>query len=122
MPAYVYACPACKHEFDVVKRVADLDNIEHCPMCKTDCDGRSRLIQASYVDSSAGDWNRQEYNPGLGCVTFGKKDRDKKAKARGLIEVGNEKVETVHKHFDKQREDARARRWADADRVKVYED
>ncbi len=39
-----------------------------------------------------------------------------------MIEVGNEKVETVHRHFEKQREQTRADRWAEADRDKVYSD
>jgi hypothetical protein len=28
-----------------------------------------------------------------------------------MIELGNEKPETIHKHFDKQRDETRKKRW-----------
>jgi len=120
---YLYKCPACAHKFDVDKHHSVIDQLEHCPMCAADCDSDARQMCAPALDKrSMSAWNDQAYNPGLGCVTYGKKDAERKAKAMGLIEVGNEKLETVHKHFDKQREDTKAARWAEADREMVYGD
>jgi hypothetical protein len=42
-------------------------------------------------------------------------DLRKIAKSRGLEEIGNEKPEKIHDHFEKQREETKAQRWADAE-------
>jgi hypothetical protein len=44
-----------------------------------------------------------EYNPGLGCIVRNSAHRKEIAKQKGLEEIGNEKPETLHKHFDTAR-------------------
>lgn len=118
MPTYEYKCPA-GHRFDVIKRIAELDREEACGDCQQVA---TRQLVRTHVHASAGDWNRQEFNPGLGCYTKSTKHARDIAKRRGLEEVGTEKPETIHAHFDKQREETRAERWREADREKLYED
>ena len=117
MPTYVYFDG--QHEWDVIKRIAEIDNPEQCPECGLE--GR-RLLQAPMLDrSAASDWNEQTWHPALGCYTKSNAHARKIAKSRGLEEVGTEKPEAIHKAFEKQREETREKRWAEADRVKVYE-
>lgn len=118
MPTYVYECIACASVWDTYKRVAEIDNEEPCPLCAK---AGVRKIQAPQLDPKIGDWNRPEFNPALGKVTYGWRDARKKAKAMGLEEVGNETPDKIHKHHDQMREEKRAQAWADADKVKLYE-
>lgn len=106
---YPYRCQACKYEFDVVKSVKEIDNEERCEKCDSLAD---RYISRTYF-YGASDWNTAEFNPGLGCVTFGSKDRAKKAKERGLEEVGNDysSGEAAITHFDNMREKKRQDGW-----------
>jgi putative FmdB family regulatory protein len=120
VPIYPHRCPHCATEFDVAKSYKLLDREEPCPQCATPAE---RLIALVNIDKmAAGDWNTQTWNPGLGCYTKSNREAEKIAKSRGLECVGNEKPETIHKHFDQAREDRRKARWAEADRVKLYSD
>ena len=120
MPTYAYLCAACSADFDVVKRMAELDRAEACPACSHENGPRSRQMQRTNF-SGASDWNTQTWNPGLGCYTKSNKHAAQIAKSKGMIEIGNEKPETVHAHFDRQREDTREQRWREAERDKVYD-
>lgn len=121
MPTYVYACAQCHTVFDIVKSVKAIDDTELCPGCSAHCDSSTRQIQRTNF-TGASDWNTQTFNPALGCYTKNNRHARQIAKERNLIEVGNENVETVHKHFEKQREETREQRWKDAERVKLYGD
>lgn len=33
MPVYDYKCPVCDRRQEIVKKIADLDRLEHCPRC-----------------------------------------------------------------------------------------
>ena len=116
MPVYEYLCDH-GHRFDVVKSMSELERTELCPDCSAVA---ARQISRTNF-TGASDWNTQSWNPGLGCYTKSHKHASQIAKNRGLVELGNEKVETVHKFFEKKREETRAERWAEADRVKPYE-
>ena len=94
MPTYEYRCLACSANFDIIKPISRFDDVEACPDCgKTET--KHQISRTHFYGAS--DWDKAEYNPGLGIVTKGKKHRDREAKARGLIEVGNESLETVSK-------------------------
>jgi hypothetical protein len=112
---YPYKCPE-GHRFEVIKSLSEIDREERC-----DCGAVSeRQIGLFALDkTAAGSW-QPTWNPGLGQVVKSAGHAKRIAKEKGLIEVGTEKVEAVHKHFDKQRDDAYKARWAD-DRVKVYD-
>lgn len=96
MPTYEYACNKCLKEFDIIKRVVQIDDPEECPACESK-DVKRHISRTHFYGAS--DWDNKEYNPGLGIITRNKKHRDREAKARGLIEVGNE---DVHSHMDRQ--------------------
>lgn len=113
---YPYRCAACSATFEVIKAVAEIDNPEVCIKCSSPAE---RYIARTHF-YGASDWDKAEYNPGLGMVTRNAKHRRDVAKARGLEEVGNESAETMHKHFDSQREEKYKRLWDD-DREKVYD-
>lgn len=122
MPTYEYLCSLCSVDFDVSKRIADIEREEECPACghvnKSDARqvSRSNLVGLQHCTESA------YHDPALGVVVKDRKHAAKIAKDRGYIEVGTEKPETIHRHFETQRQETREQRWKDADRVKVYED
>lgn len=120
MPTYEYLCSVCENPFDVIRPMAQIDDLIECPECGRHCQPHERRISRTNF-TGASDWNNQTWNPALGCYTKSNREASKIAKDRGLIELGSEKVETVHKHFDRQREETREQRWQDAARVKLHE-
>lgn len=116
MPTYLYGCDA-DHNWDVLKPIRDADTEEKCPECGAV--GVKRPVMFGFTGAS--DWNTQSWNPGLGCYTKSHKEAEKIAKRRGLEPIGNEKPETIHKHFERQRAETREQRWADAARDKLYD-
>lgn len=116
MRCYPYRC-ACGEHWDVFKPLAEIDRLEACPRCGN-LDSE-RYIARTHV-FGAGDWDRAEWNPGLGIVTRNARHRRDEAKARGLEEIGNEPVESMHDHFEKAREKKYNDTWDD-DRVKLYD-
>lgn len=117
MPTYPHFCHKCAHDWDVVTTIAERNDPAPCPKCRTV--GERQLTVAGI--NGAADWNTQSFNPGLGCYTKNTRDARRIAKSRGYQEVGNEPVESIHKAYDKQRADAKQKRWAD-DREKLYGD
>lgn len=116
-PTYEWTCS--DHNWDVMVPIANSEDPQSCPTCNKP--GR-RVITAPHIDRvAAGAWNQASYNPALGCWTKSWKHGREIAKARGLEEVGNTPVETLHKEAEKKNRDNRQRRWDEADRVKVYD-
>lgn len=91
MPTYPYACGNCDHHFDVIKSVRQIDDPEYCPKCSAN--SKRYLVAVNF--NGASDWDRAEYNHGLGCIIKNQKHRERVAKERGLIEVGNEDVNKI---------------------------
>lgn len=116
-PVYPYECETCSKHWDVVKSVASIDRPEQCEGCGKP--GVRRIAKTNFTGAS--DWNTQTFHPALGCEVKNNRHARQIAKERGLIEVGNEKVETVHKYFDRQRKETAENRWKEADRVKLYD-
>lgn len=97
MPTYDYECHNCKHEFEVIKSISRIDDIESCSSCgKTD----TRRIIFRFHFYGASDWDKGEYNPAFGKFIRNARHRKEEAKRRGMIEVGNEDVEKIHKRDD----------------------
>jgi len=109
MPFYPYECHNCSHSYEVVKSVAEINTEEKCPKCNH-VTKRTIAKQQSIDKNAASDWNRKEFNPGLGGA-FTPREARKEAKRRGLIEVGNEKPEKIEKHYKQQREQDVQRRY-----------
>lgn len=112
---YAYHCDVCGRSFDVIKPVAEYQSPEFCPEKACGAPARREFVpRKTYLYGTA--VQEAEYNPGLGCVTYSKQHRAEIAKHRGLEEIGNEKPESIHKHFDTRRAEARERGWAETTR------
>jgi hypothetical protein len=116
VPQYTWADN--DHYWIVSTTVATRDDPQSCPKCGTP--GTRQIDLPNLDKTSAGSWNQQSYNPGLGCWTKSTKHAEQIAKQRGLEPIGNEPVDNLHKNFEKQREETRAERWRNADRELVY--
>jgi len=109
MPIYDYACEKCDNDYEIIKSIKDYDAKDPCPTCGN-IGRRHFSTQIFFTGTKSED---AEYNPGLGTVTKSKKHRDELAKRMNLVELGNEKPETVHNIFDKSREEKRKKAYDD---------
>lgn len=98
---YPYHCVACKHEFEVIKSVRQIDDEESCELC-----GQIsvRTIAKSQAFYGANDWDTAHFSTVLGMKVRSNKEAQKIARERGLVEVGTENIEKIHKKFDTERE------------------
>lgn len=53
MPTYEYKCPACKHEFEVERRITD-ESPQECPNCALEA--CTRLIGSTSFILKGGNW------------------------------------------------------------------
>lgn len=98
---YPYRCHKCDNKWEVIKSVAYIEKPEPCPECHSGNTeryiGRTHFYGAEVEDA---------YRcPALGCIVKGKNHRNELAKRNGLIEVGNESVETIHKYHQSIRKE-----------------
>lgn len=103
---YPYRCSGCAFEFDVIKSVSIIDNVETCEKCSsvaTRFIARTHFYGAKVEDA--------EFNPGLGCITKDRKHRARIARDRGLIEIGNEDAEKTTDTFERDRERRLDKEW-----------
>lgn len=110
MAIYDYFCDKCESEYEVIKSIKDYDGKDPCPKCGV---VGSRLFDRCTFHHIGAKVKDAYKCPALGKVIKSDKHRNELAKQLGVIEIGNEKPETIHKTFDKQREDKR---------LKAYED
>lgn len=110
MPTYEYRCEPCNKQYDVTKLISEYSKSPGQDVCP-DCGKIGYRIYSCNIEFTGTKIEDAEYNVGLGTITKSKAHRDELAKRKGLIEVGNEKPDTIHKHFDVQRETARKRSW-----------
>jgi putative FmdB family regulatory protein len=98
---YPYSCNSCKHDFEVIKSVRHIDDDESCELC-----GHTavRTIAKSQAFYGANDWDTAHYSTVLGMKVRSNKEAQKIARERGLVEVGTENIEKIHKKFDTERE------------------
>jgi len=93
---YPYECNSCKHEFEVTKTVKNIDLEEKCSKCDSIA---TRYIAYTQSFSGEKDWNQLEWNPAFGKALT-PRQAAKEAKRQGLIELGTEPIENIHKHHD----------------------
>ena len=99
---YPYKCTVCYNDFEVIKPLRNIDDIERCG-----CGGLGeRCISrfASFSKLAAGDWDTAHYNPAFGQRFRNNGEAKKEAKRLGFTEVGTEPVEKIHKKFDGDRQ------------------
>lgn len=104
---YEYECPDCNHNFDVIKHHSQYNSPENCIKCGALA---RKIINTAPMTAKV---EKHEYNPGLGCVTKGKKHREEICKQRGLVEVGTENISKIHKTSKKTLEDKLESRYKD---------
>ena len=105
---YPYRCD-CGEEFEIVKAVKYIDDIEICPACGHNCTKEHRYIDRTHF-YGADDWNSLEYNPAFGKAVT-KQEAKREAARRGMIEVGNEDINKYHAEIDRSNEQKRKARW-----------
>lgn len=100
---YEYRCAPCAHSFDVMKSHTEMSRAEACPKCEREA---IRQFVPQRVFLSGTKVQHAEYNPGLGCVVRNKEHRAELAKAKGLVEIGNDykNTDNIHKEFEQKRE------------------
>lgn len=108
MAFYDFRCDKCDEVFEVAMSIKDYDGQGQCPTCKNISTERIWSSAVYFVGASV---ESPEYNPGLGQIVKNSKHRKEICKEKGLIEVGNEKPETIRKHLDKAREEKLKKSW-----------
>ncbi len=112
MPIYDYKCRDCSKEFNVTKSMSSIDDLEACPSCKFNCDKTCRLITTA-KEFFGEKPDEPFFAHALGKMVKGKNDLRRQAKARGLIEVGNEDVGKLIDRSDREREKKANDRWSE---------
>lgn len=103
MPIYPFKCASCQHEFEAWAKISEIDSLEpSCPKCYHVNTPKERLFTAK-IHLNNTKVEDAVFCEALGCVVKDSKHRKKIAKERGLVEVGNEKTETIHKYFEDER-------------------
>ncbi len=96
-----------------------MEDPEKCSRCGREA---KREFVPSRVYFNGTSVQHAEYNPGLGCVVRNSSHRKELCKIKGVEEIGNEKPHSLHKHFDKKREEKREEAWAETDKGWVGSD
>lgn len=106
---YPYQCRPCGHKFEVIKSVKHLDEPESCPSCKS-ADTLRYIARTYFYGARVED---AEWNPGLGEIVKSSRHRAELAKRKGLVEVGNESLDNIHRKFDGERDKKISTRYDD---------
>lgn len=103
---YPYVCAKCDKEIDIMKPASLSAIEEYCNECGntlTRVWTGFQIVGAAVQDA--------EYNLGLGCVVKSKRHRQEIANQHGLIEVGNETTDTLHKESVVKRQLEKEKEW-----------
>ena len=107
MPIYDYLCEKCDLEYSVEKKISEYTGLDKC----LSCGNQGYRVFSCNVHFTGAKIEDAEFNVGLGKITKSKRHREELAKRVGAIEVGNEKPETIYKHFEGDRETRNRKRW-----------
>lgn len=112
MPIYDYFCEKCDLDFEIVESIKDHEfpSVKPCPQC-TNPAAQKPSCKIHFTGTKIED---AEFNPGLGKITKSKRHREELAKQLGVVEIGNEKPDTLHKHFDTSRTEKLKKAWDEA--------
>ena len=108
MVTYEWRCNKCEVEFETMQSIKDYDGQTSCPTCGEVTKDRILSANIHFIGTSV---ESAEYNPAFGQVVKSKRHRDELAKQKGLIEIGNEKPESIHKKFEQDRAEKRRKTW-----------
>lgn len=106
---YEYECK--EHgQFEVYKPMDEAGTPEVCPTCQAPAK-RLWFNRGGFFGEKV---EHPEWNPALGCVVKNGKHRAEVAASKGLVEIGNEKPDTVHKEMTQLNESRRNKRYEEA--------
>jgi putative FmdB family regulatory protein len=105
---YDYLCPKCQIEFEVIKSIHEYTGSDPCHVCGTAGERLFKYCKFHFTGTKIED---AEFNPGLGKITKSAAHRKELAKRMGVEEIGGEKPEQIHKHFDTAREEKIKKSW-----------
>lgn len=108
MPTYDYNCEKCDTPFEITESIKTYDGRGQCPTCGNVSVERIFSHKVYFVGSAV---QHAEYNPAFGQVVKNKQHRDELARRKGLVEIGNEKTESIHKHYEQAREERLKKSW-----------
>lgn len=107
-PIYDWLCEKCELEFETVQSMREYDGKANCVQCGNLAIRIYKYCKFHFTGTKIED---AEFNPGLGQITKSKAHRDELAKKMGAVEIGNEKPEAIHSHFDSARETQKKKNW-----------
>lgn len=121
MPTFDFYCSKCDANFADIQPMgamkptplAEIPKIERkaeCPTCGNVSKDRVYSKNVYFIGASV---ENAEYNPAFGQVVKNSRHRKELAKEKGLIEIGNEKPENIHKKFDQDRAEKLKKSWDD---------
>jgi len=96
-PTYAYECQYCKFGLEQIKSIAQSDEKVDCPKCRLQM---LKVIQATQLSPKIKPFE-PHFNYGLGKVVTSHRDinehirRVKGEKGKEIVEVGNDKLESV---------------------------
>ncbi len=105
---YDYFCAKCDKDFEIEESMSEHKGPGECPTCKNISNERIFSKNIQFIGTAV---QHAEYNPGLGQIVKSSQHRKDICKEKGLIEVGSEKKESMHKHFDDQRAEKKKKMW-----------
>ena len=106
---YEYECK--EHgAFEVCKAMSEAHLAEVCPTCQVPAT-RLWFNRGGFTGEKV---EHAEWNPALGCIIKNSKHRAEVAASKGLVEIGNEKPDTVHKEMNQLIETRRNQRYEEA--------
>lgn len=91
--------------------VRDLPPIDRRAVCPTCGNESNDLIFQKGIVFIGAAVESPEYNPALGQVVKNSKHRAEIAKRRGLVEIGNESPDKIHKKHERERAEKRKKSW-----------
>lgn len=108
MPTYDFQCLKCDKPFEVIESIKAYSGQGTCPSCGNASRERIFSSDIQFIGAAV---ESAEYNPAFGQVVKNKAHRNELAKAKGLIEIGNEKPASIHKHSDQARAERLKKSW-----------
>jgi putative FmdB family regulatory protein len=109
---YVYKCPDCQMEMEVIKHLAEIDNPEFCQNCGTEC-FKKMCAPAGFINASFWRTEQGQFNPAFGCEVKSLKHKRDLMKQHNCVEVGGETKESMYRHTELKAEKEREKSYSD---------
>lgn len=107
-PTYDFFCDTCQLEEEIIQSIKEYTGHWTCPQCGKPGRRSFKYCSFNFIGTKIED---AEFNPGLGQITKSKRHRDEIAKKMGVVEVGNENPDKLHREFDRARDEKLKKSW-----------